>query len=98
MILIDEHGDLVVKVTELEEGDGDTRAVVQVQEFRVSRRILIKASRVWGEMLGSTRWAEGSQDLIELKDDPTRSIEILFRVLHNAVDEATYGAPIKEIW
>jgi hypothetical protein len=98
MIIIDEKGDLVIRVTELTRDDGGERSVVGVEEFRVRRQTLIEASIVWRKMLGSLTWAEGSQDTVNFEDDPLKSTEILFRVLHNAVSEDTYEVPIKDIW
>ena len=98
MISIDEYGDLIVRVTEYFERDDGERAVLRVEEFRVRRRILVEASPVWRSMLGSSNYAEGSQDIVEFGDDPIQSTEILFRALHKAVDESTYKAPVIEIW
>ena len=98
MISIDEHGDLIVKVTEHGKNDDGEDSVVRVEEFRVRRKVLIEASPVWRTMLGSTTYVEGSQCHVEFGDDPVESTEIVFRVLHKAVEECTYEASIEEIW
>lgn len=98
MISIDPHGDLIVKVTEQEKNDDGEYSVVRVEDFRVRRRVLVESSLVWRTMLGSITYAEGSQDHVEFGDDPVQSTEILFRVLHKAVDQTTYETSIKQIW
>lgn len=99
MILIDENGDLVVKVTEwstdVESGE---RSISGVEEFRVRRRTIANAAPSWRKMLTGNNWAEAAQDTVEFRDDPIRGMEILFRVLHNAVTDDTYEATITEVW
>ena len=97
-MIIDESGDLVVKVTELQQHANGESSLLKTEEFRVNRQVLIQASSVWRTMLGTTNFAEGSLDYIEFGDDPVQGTEILLRVLHNTVDERTYGAPLREIW
>lgn len=98
MIIIEEHGDLIVRVTETIRTYRKNRSVVGVEEFRVCRRTLIDASPIWKGMLESSTRSEGSQSIVEFYNDPLKSAEILFMVLHDTVIESTYEVPIKEIW
>ena len=97
MIDIDPAGDLIVKVIEPTE-EGSTPASPRIEDFRVRREKLSKASTVWSKMLNSNVFIEGRSTSISFHDNPILSTEILLRALHDAEAPSTYEASIVDVW
>lgn len=75
MIIIDHDGDLVIKVVE----DHQKAIPPTTTEFKVSKLILVENSPVFRSMLTSPHFIEGTQNVITLKGDAVRSMEIWFK-------------------
>lgn len=111
MIVIDESGDLTLKIIEYEDRTtslGNQRSLSQgfvdqepiirkTQDFQVCRQVLVHSSFVFKQLL-STTFAEASQSTVTLKEDGVDTIEIWFRVMHNTITESTYDVPLSEMW
>lgn len=105
MIVVDGAGDLIIRVLEFtrenkfEPGEfiwiNNTR---RVEEFQVRRSTLMKNSPVFTALLSPERFAEGEQQTVTLKDDHIMSMEIIFRVLHDASLQSILEIPIQEMW
>lgn len=97
--IIDAKGDLTVEVIEyndqVEDGSGN-KVVAQKLQFRVRRGILAMHSTVFAAMLRPSHWKEAEKETIELKEDSGASMDIWFRVLHDA--ELVYDVPLEEMW
>lgn len=97
--VIDKDGDLTVEVIEYDEkakdGSGN-RPVARTQQFRVRRDILIKHSKIFAAMLGTTHWKEAQKEFIKLEEDSVASMEIWFRILHDT--DLVYDVPLEEMW
>lgn len=111
MIVIDESGDLTLKIIEYEDRTtslGNQRSLSQgfvdqepiirkTQDFQVCRQVLVHSSFVFKQLL-STTFAEASQSTVTLKEDGVDTMEIWFRVMHNTITESTYDVPLSEMW
>lgn len=112
MIVIEEAGDLIIQVSEViredefeqdeeigvnKTGVPNTR-IDRIEEFQVRRSTLVKNSPVFKVLLSPGRFAEGTQQTVTLKDDHIMSMEIIFRVLHDASLQSILEVPIEEMW
>lgn len=66
--------------------------------MRVRRDVVTSNSSVLTVLLCSPNFRESSQNLVELKGDSARAMEIWFRVFHDTVTPETYAAPVAEMW
>lgn len=106
MIIIDEAGDLTIQVLELEKVEEDEEnistergaPVNRVEEFRVRKSTIMESSPVFNALLSPGRFAESTQQTVVLKGDHITSMEIMFRVLHDAPLQSTLDVPVKEMW
>ena len=77
--VIDKDGNLMVEVIEYDEqakyGFGK-RPVARTQQFRVRPEVLIKHSKIFAAMLGTTHWKEAQKEFIKLEEDSVASMEI----------------------
>lgn len=106
MVVIDKYGDLTVKVVEYhdrmtsfsDQGPANQEPIIRkIEDFQVSRQILVKSSLVFKQLLTSN-FAEATQSTITLNEDVVDTMEIWFRVMHNTIEESTYDVPLSEMW
>ena len=65
--------------------------------FKVSRDVLAKESAVFkAELRGF--FAEAKSSVVDVEEGTVKSLELWFRIIHNAMTEAMYEIPIVEIW
>lgn len=112
MIVIDKFGNLIIRVSESAQQyefkqdwehmgtnfDDTSTRVHRVEEFKVCRSTLMEYSPVFKALLSPQRFAEGEQNIVTLKEDHIMSMEILFRVLHDASLQSILKTPIEEMW
>ncbi len=106
MIIIDEAGDLIIRVSELEKIEEDENNISggrgapmnRVEEFRVRKSTIMESSPVFNALLSRERFAESTQETVVLKGDHITSMEILFRILHDAPLQSTLDVPVEEMW
>jgi len=101
MIIIDEEGDLVIKVVQFDDSilvpwDGEP-IVLREQEFLVKKQVINKHSRELGVRLARHSSSERAGETFTIKDDSTASMEIWFGTMHDALTP-TSMVPIEEIW
>ena len=106
MIVIDEKGDLIIRVfedpkavKEIEAAsaiDSNSR-VHGIEDFQVNRSTLIEHSPVFKKNL-TGGFAEGDKTVVEAKEDRIISMEILLRVIHGASLQDVLRVSIDEMW
>jgi len=101
MIIIDESGDLVIKVVQYDDSihvpwDGEP-IVLRVQDFLVKKQVINKHSRALGMMLARRSSSESAAETLTIKEDSTASMEIWFRTMHGE-STLTSMVPLEEIW
>lgn len=106
MIVIDEDGDLTIKVVEYydettrsddRESANQKPTVCKTEYFQVCRHILVSNSLVFKQLLASN-FAEATQSTVVLKEDAVDTMELWFRLMHKTVKGHTYNVPLSEMW
>ena len=104
MIVIDEAGDLTVRVKEIKDKvtnvnvDNQSQQTTIITDFKVCKKVLISSSPVWKALLTLNHFAEADHDQVTLEEDHTGSMEILFRVLHGTSTDETCDVVLEEMW
>lgn len=80
MIIIDEQGDLIIKIVETD-NETSTPALQTSEDFKVSKSVLVDRSPVFKAMLTSPNFVEHSTNEVTLKGDRIVSMEIWFKCM-----------------
>ena len=101
MIIIDESGDLVIKVVQYDDSIYVPRnrepVVLRVADFLVKKQVIDENSGALSTKLADRLSSERAARILTLKDDSTASMEIWLRTIHGA-STLTSMVPIEEIW
>lgn len=104
IIVIANTGDLNVRLYKTEgetevfiPADGKRLTGRALASFKVSRKVLIENSDEFKTMLGG-HVTNARQAIIDIQTGTVTSLELWFRVLHDAVTEDMSAIPINEIW
>ena len=103
-ITIAKDGDLIIRLYKTDEtlpiftlATGRRVNGECLASFKVSRAALIKESAVFkAELRGY--FAEAKSAIVDVEEGTIKSLELWFRIIHNAMTEAMYKIPIVEIW
>lgn len=101
MIIIDEHGDLIVMVVQYDHSImvpwGGKPIVLRVEEFLVKKQTIFKHSKVLGKELAWHLNADNAHETFTIKDDSTVSMEIWFKAMHASLGADCYDVAIDEM-
>jgi hypothetical protein len=102
IVTIDPEGDLTINFYEpIKNGPayvGGKRNLGRVLAiFKVSRQVLSKNSPQFGTMLMGV-FEEAGQRVIDIQEGTVNSLELWFRVLHDAMTDEMYCIPVKDVW
>lgn len=69
-----------------------------VATMQVSRQVLIDNSQSFKNQFAEKRWKDSLATTLDMEIDTLPSVEIVFRVLHDAMIESLHEVAINEIW
>jgi len=104
IITIATNGDLTIRLYKVDAtsppftlATGRTVNGRLLASFKVSRDILIKESSTFKAALQGF-FAEAKSSIVDVEEGTVTSLELWFRIIHNAMTEDMYAIPIIEIW
>ena len=99
LTVISEAGDLIVEVVQYDDNTSDAdgnRASQAVGQFRVDRKVLIKASQPLLKLLLDPRWKEATQSVVSTGEGRIACTAVWLKVIHKAALDLTL--PFNEMW
>jgi hypothetical protein len=104
IVTIDPEGDLTINFYEpIKDGPeyvgGSGKRIFGrvLAVFKVSRQVVSRNSRQFGMMLMGV-FQEAGQHVIDIEEGTVNSLELWFRVLHDAMTDEMYCIPIEDVW
>ena len=97
LTVISDTGDLVVEVVQYDDDTSDAdgnRASQAVGQFRVDRKVLIKASQPLLKLLLDPRWKEATKSVVSIGEGRIASTAVWLQVVHQATLDLTL--PLKD--
>ena len=98
LTVISDTGDLIVEVVQYDDNTSDAdgnRASQAVGQFRVDRKVLIKASQPLLKLLLDPRWKEATRSVVSIGEGCLTSTAVWLQVIHKAAFDLTL--PFKEM-
>ena len=99
---IADDADLTVRVIEYTKkrsrAEDEKPIVRQITDFSMRRDVIASNSSVLAMLLRSSRHDAPIEQVIELKEDSSRSLEVWFTVFHETHIHDTCSVPLSEMW
>lgn len=107
-IVIDKDGDLTLNIYQrlrprdenekFTDTSGKKRHGTIVAIMKVNRQVLIDNSSHFKAMLTGDSWLESTSSIVDLGVDSFEATEVVFRVLHNSLNDDLYAVSISHVW
>lgn len=69
-----------------------------VASIKVSHQVLIDNSQPFKAEFSGDHWAEKNTTTVDMEVDNVKSVEVILRVLHEAMIDDLYKIEIKDVW